>query len=51
MAEWLDVKSQNPVIPNATGVGITIDLAVVDKVKGKEACSVFNALSKRTGGI
>ena len=51
VAEWLDVKSQKPVIPNATGVGITIDLVVLNKVKGKEARSVFNALVDMLVGL
>lgn len=51
VTEWLDVESQKPTVPNATGVGITIDLAVAGKVKGKEESSVINAIIDMLVGL
>jgi len=51
VTEWLDNTSKKPTIPNSTGVGITIDLAVATKVKGKEARSVVNAIVDMLVGL
>ena len=51
VTEWLDVESQKPTVPNATGVGITINLAVAGKVKGKEESSVINAIIDMLVGL
>jgi len=45
------VESQKPTVPNATGVGITINLAVAGKVKGKEESSVINAIIDMLVGL
>ncbi|HIE29461.1 TPA: dicarboxylate/amino acid:cation symporter [Candidatus Poribacteria bacterium] len=51
VTEWLDAKFQQPTVPNATGVGIKIDLVVAARVKGKEARSVFNAIIDMLVGL
>ncbi|MFQ6039786.1 MAG: dicarboxylate/amino acid:cation symporter [Candidatus Poribacteria bacterium] len=51
VTKWLDAKFQQPTVPNATGVGVKIDLVVATKVKGKEARSVFNAIIDMLVGL